>query len=201
MNAYPSLARGSVTSMIRLDHTHVVALFHRYRPQLSPMRKRAIVRTVCDALEMHATLEEEIFYPALRQVIVASTDDAVLDKSAPEHNEMRGLIADLNSMSSVDERYDDAFMALMRTVLKHVADEETVLLPAAERLIPECLTALGLDMTRRRGELLRGQTLRIALNSSIAFPGVSLTIGVGIGLVLLALCSGAEMRRSGSRSS
>lgn len=187
--------------MIRLDHTHVVALFHRYRPQLSAMRKRAIVRTVCDVLEMHATLEEEIFYPALRQVIVASTEDAVLDKSAPEHNEMRGLIADLNSMSSVDERYDDAFMALMRTVLKHVADEETVLLPAAERLIPERLTALGLDMTRRRGELLRGQTLRIALNSSIAFPGVSLTIGVGIGLVLLALCPGAEMRRIGSRSS
>jgi hemerythrin superfamily protein len=199
MSTYPSLARGSITSMIRLDHAHVIALFHRYRPVRSAMRKRAIVRTVCDALEVHATLEEEIFYPSLRQVITASTDDDVLSKSAPEHNEMRGLIADLNSRSSVDDRYDDAFMALMRTVLKHVADEETVLLPTAERLIPERLTALGVDMTRRRGELLRGQTLRMALNSSIASPAVSFTIGIGIGLILLAFCSGAETRRIGSR--
>ncbi|SAL06290.1 hypothetical protein AWB81_07523 [Caballeronia arationis] len=73
-------------------------------------------------------------------------------------------------MSSVDDRYDDAFMALMRTVLKHVADEETVLVLTAERLIPERLTALGVDMTRRRGELLRGRTLRMALNSTIAPP-------------------------------
>jgi hypothetical protein len=87
----------------------------------------------------------------------------------------------------------------MRTVLKHVADEETVLLPTAERLIPERLTALGVDMTRRRGELLRGQTLRMALNSSIASPAVSFTIGIGIGLILLAFCSGAETRRIGSR--
>ena len=53
----------SITKMIRADHTHVLLTFHKYRAEMSPARKKAIVEAVCLALEIHAQLEEEIFYP------------------------------------------------------------------------------------------------------------------------------------------
>ena len=56
----------TATNMIRMDHTHVVATFHQFEADTSPSSKRGIVNTVCVALEIHAQLEEEIFYPALR---------------------------------------------------------------------------------------------------------------------------------------
>nr|WP_255428201.1 hemerythrin domain-containing protein [Ramlibacter cellulosilyticus] len=139
----------SVTNQIRLDHTHVLTAFHQYEIGSSARLKRGLVDNVCLAIEIHAQLEEEIFYPALRAV----ADTEILRKSTPEHDEMRGLISRLRNMPVEDPAFDDTFFELMRHVMHHVADEETLLLPAAERLLPQQLTELGAQMTRRRLEL------------------------------------------------
>src|SRR5690606_10163585 len=73
----------SATSMIRMDHTHVLATFHRYRIDSPVNVKRGLVNTVCIALEVHAQLEEEIFYPAVRAI----SDNEAIRKSVPEHDE------------------------------------------------------------------------------------------------------------------
>jgi len=147
-----------ITNQIRLDHTHVLTAFHQYEIGSSPRRKRALVDHVCLAIEIHAQLEEEIFYPALRAV----ADSEILRKSTPEHDEMRGLIARLRSMPVDDPVFDDTFFELMRHLMHHVADEETLLLPAAERLLPGQLAALGPEMTRRRMELTGPRAPEIA---------------------------------------
>lgn len=139
----------SITNMIRLDHTHVLTAFHQYEIGSSPRLKKGLVDNVCLAIEIHAQLEEEIFYPAMRVV----ADNETLRKSTPEHDEMRGLISRLRNMPVGDPAFDDTFFELMRHVMHHVADEETVLLPAAERLIPDQLSDLGAQMTKRRLEL------------------------------------------------
>ena len=139
----------SITNMIRLDHTHVLTAFHQYEIGASERLKKGLADNICLAIEIHAQLEEEIFYPAMR--VVADTE--VLRKSTPEHDEMRGLIARLRNMPVSDPAFDDTFFELMRHVMHHVADEETVVLPAAERLIPEQLADLGAQMARRRLEL------------------------------------------------
>ena len=54
-----------ITKMIRMDHSHVLVLSHKYSADASPQQKAAIVKSVCLALEIHAQLEEEIFYPCL----------------------------------------------------------------------------------------------------------------------------------------
>src|SRR5262245_36437458 len=99
MNASVTRIIPDITTMIRMDHAHVLALFHRFRAHTSPNRKRALVRSACLALEVHAQLEEEIFYPALRGVL---SGDDVLEKSEPEHNEMRGVIGELRELMDVD---------------------------------------------------------------------------------------------------
>jgi hemerythrin superfamily protein len=165
------------TNMIRMDHTHVLATFHQFERTTPDGKKRALVNTVCVALEIHAQLEEEIFYPALR---AAGGSAEVLDKSLPEHNEMKRLIARLRSMQPGDLDYDETFMALMRDVIHHVADEETVLLPEAERLLGEDrLAAIGADMTKRRLQLAVPRAGEIAVNTARSMPASTLVLAAG----------------------
>ena len=162
MSSLMSQLSPSITNMIRLDHTHVLTAFHQYEIGSSERLKRGLVDNVCLAIEIHAQLEEEIFYPAMRVV----SDNEILRKSTPEHDEMRGLIARLRNMPVNDPAFDDTFFSLMRHVMHHVADEETQLLPAAERLIPDQLSELGAQMTKRRLELTGPRAPELA--SSIA---------------------------------
>jgi hemerythrin superfamily protein len=182
----------SAINLIRLDHTHVLATFHQYEVGSRATVKRGLVNTACTALEVHAQLEEEIFYPALRAV----ADNETIHKSVPEHDEMRRLIGRLRAMEPTHAEYDAVFMELMRDVLHHVADEETVLLPEAERLIPERLNELGAAMTRRRLELVVPRGGEIAGNMVRAMPGSTVALlGVAFSGACLAAWFGRRSRR------
>jgi hemerythrin superfamily protein len=203
VNAVAARFTPSITTMIRMDHAHVFALFHRYKAGTSAGRKRALLANACLALEIHAQLEEEIFYPALRRMI---GDDEVLEKSGPEHDEMKRLVQDLRDQLSgsdqVDVSVDDTFLKLMRSVIHHVADEETHLLPIAERLMKEHLGELGMEMTRRRVELLKPHAGEIAISAARSFPAgaaagaVLVTAGVVAVAAMLASRRKATARRA-----
>jgi hemerythrin superfamily protein len=165
-----------ITTMIRMDHTHVLALFRRFRPGTSASRKRALISNACLALEIHAQLEEEIFYPELARVLGAND---VLEKSEPEHDRMRQLIKVLRAADPVDVGYDDTVHELMRIVLHHVADEESVLLPQAEELMGERLGALGMEMTRRRMQLLKPHLGEVAMSTMKSFPVATVAMATG----------------------
>ena len=166
----------TATNMIRMDHTHVLATFHQYEADTHPQTKKALVNTISLALEIHAKLEEEIFYPAVRRVV---TDAVVIDKSVPEHDEMRRLIARLREMEPTQSDYDRTVMELMRDVMHHVADEETVLLPAAERMLAGELGELGAQMTKRRLQLSAPRAGEIAANTLRALPASTMLVSVG----------------------
>lgn len=181
----------TITNMIRMDHTHVLTTFHQYEIDSSPQTKQALVNTACLALEIHAQLEEEIFYPAMRSL---ASDKAVLEKSVPEHNEMRRLIGKLRGMEPTDAGYDETFMELMRDVLHHVADEETTLLPHAERALGDRLSELGAQMTKRRLQLAAPRAGEIAMNTVRGFPTTSVLVAAG------AVLAGTYLaRRSSAR--
>ncbi len=179
-----------VTNMIRLDHSHVLATFRQYKPGSSPKTRQGLVSGACLALEIHAQLEEEIFYPALRQVC----DNEMLRRAPSEHDEVRRLIGLLRSMEPSDARYDETFMELMRSVLHHVADEETTLLPEAERLMPERLGELGRQMTRRRLQLAAPRAGEMAASMARAMP--TSTIAVTLGFLAAGLWLGMRIARA-----
>jgi hemerythrin superfamily protein len=166
----------TITNMIRMDHTAVMETFHQYEINSRPHTKKALVSTVCLSLEIHAQLEEEIFYPAMRGV---GGDANFLDRSVPEHSEMRRLIAKLRAMEPDNPLYDDTFMELMRDVLHHVADEETTLLPQAERMLADQLGELGAQMTKRRLQLAAPRAGEIAMNTARGFPASSMLVAAG----------------------
>ncbi|CAA9416550.1 MAG: Repair of Iron Centers di-iron protein [uncultured Ramlibacter sp.] len=183
----------SITNMIRMDHTHVVSAFHQIQADTAPRVKKGLADNICLALEVHAQLEEEIFYPALREV----APDEVLDKAKPEHDEMRSLIARLRALRPTDPGFDQTIHQLMRAVLHHVADEETQLLPKAERLLGEQLSEMGARMTRRRLELLRPRSGELAGSMARSMSTGTLLAAAGA----LAAAGGLLLARRNSPSS
>ena len=157
----------TVTTLIRMDHSHALLTFRRYHVDTPPALKRGLVDTVCLALEVHAQLEEEIFYPAMA---AADPGSEVLAASVPEHDEMRRLIGELRALEPTNPAFDTTFMELMRDVLHHVADEETVLLPKAEALMKDQLRPLGAQMLKRRAELVAPRAGELAGNLVRATP-------------------------------
>jgi hemerythrin superfamily protein len=168
----------TITDMIRFDHSHTLVTFHQYTVGAKPKVKKALADTIASALEIHATLEEEIFYPAMRGI---DSNEPVLLKSVPEHNEMRRLIAELRDTPATDVRHDQLLQELMRDVIHHVADEETVLLPHAERLLSkDRLSELGAEMTRRRIELVGPKAGKLAVDTAVGFSGSTAALVIGV---------------------
>lgn len=174
----------SATDLIRADHTRVLAAFHRYKADSSPARKRAIAGLIGTSLLAHASMEEEIFYPAMREA--GSTMVADLES---EHQEMKTRIAALSGMDPRDAQYDAAFMELMRDVMHHVADEETMLLSTAESLLGAEVNVLGARMMKRRAELMAPHAAGMAGRKLRAMPGGAL------GMVAGVLLAGWTLRR------
>jgi hemerythrin superfamily protein len=189
MTSFVSRLFPTATNMIRLDHTHVMSTYHQYKPSASPRVKKGLVNTICTALEIHAQLEEEIFYPEVRKV----TDDERINKSMEEHAEMRRLIGLLRAMEPEARDYDETLAALMRDVMHHVADEETIVLPAAETLLADRLGDLGAQMTKRRLQLVGPRSGEIAVDMGRAASGNTAAIAV-VGLAAAGLLLA---RRSG----
>jgi hemerythrin superfamily protein len=188
MNAIASTMSPSATNLIRMDHTKVMAAFHKYQADASPGTKQAIVNTICRALEIHAQLEEEIFYPAVREV-----DPELVANNVPEHDEMRRLMQALQTMSPEEVGFDRTFLHLMRTVIHHVADEETVLLPEAERALGDRVNELGAAMTKRKLQLSMPHVGEMTWNAARAMPASTLLIGAG------ALLAGSFLLKNAMR--
>lgn len=179
------------TGQIRTDHMHVLTLSHRYKHDSNPRTKEGIVRNVCAALEIHAQLEEEIFYPALK---AAGIDPAAAVDT--EHSEIHQLINQLKAMSPSDANYDQTFMELIRQVMHHVADEETLLLTEAERRMGDRLGEVGRAMTRRRMELVKPRAGELA--SSFAQASLNKPMLLTGGAMLAgAFLVGRALTRSG----
>ena len=167
-------ASPEITTLIRLDHTPVLAAFRRYHADSSPARKRALAANVCLALEVHAQLEEEIFYPALRAI-----GTEAVEKSVQDHVQVRSLIDELRATSPAQTAHDEIFARLIRTVLHHIAEEETVLLPLAEARLKDQLRELGWRMTARRLQLLRPHAAEVATTTAITFPVATTVAALG----------------------
>lgn len=174
----------TITDMIRFDHSHVMVTFHQYTRDKKPSVKKALAETICTAVEIHAKLEEEIFYPAMRELF---PDEPVLRKSEPEHDDMRRNIATLRATDGADPQHDKVMLALMREIIHHVADEETVLLPEAEQRMSQArLCELGTQMTKRRMELVAPEAGKIARNTAIGFSGSTAALVLGAAGALFA---------------
>ena len=138
--------------LLKNDHAEVKALFDRFDKlgDRGTKSKEEIVREACAKLTVHATVEEEIFYPAARAVQDA---EDLLNEAEVEHATAKELIAKLDDMAATDEMFDANFTVLAEYIKHHVKEEEGELFPKIQKSDLD-LDALGAEMAARKEELV-----------------------------------------------
>jgi hypothetical protein len=142
--------------MLKDDHQKVKELFRAFEQQPGDSEKRHIVETALRELDIHAKLEEDIFYPAAR---AATEETELMDEAVEEHHVAKQLMAELKHMKPGDSRYDAKFTVLAEMVKHHIEEEENEMLPRASRANLD-LVRLGEQMAQRKIALQRGPSAR-----------------------------------------
>jgi hemerythrin superfamily protein len=137
--------------MLKHDHDRVERAFREFEKmdRQDAEACRRLIRLVCDELKMHSILEEEVFYPALREAI---GDEDMLNEAAVEHETAAVLIDQLDNMAIDDPNYYATFTVLGEYVRHHIKEEQGEMFPAAKKARVE-LAALGERMRARKEEL------------------------------------------------
>jgi hemerythrin superfamily protein len=131
--------------LTKADHAAVEQLFKRF--ERTPMRGagaelRRIVRALVKELSVHATVEEQLLYPALRQAGHGAPAEVL--EALEEHHLMKLTLSELQAMKPTDARYRAKVAVLAENVRKHVREEERDLLPRLrKRMDPQALRDLG----------------------------------------------------------
>ena len=144
---------GSVSALALLeeDHQEVDGFFDEYETLEDAGEKERIALKICLALTVHTQIEEEIFYPAVREAIKKAE---LIDEAIVGHASAKQLIAEIEEMDANDELYDAKVKALSEHVRHHVEEEEDELFPEVESSELN-LEALGKKMAERKATLLK----------------------------------------------
>lgn len=137
------------------DHRKVKVLFKQFEELKDEDggkdKKESLVLQICAELTIHATLEEEIFYPAVRAKAKIE-DEGLMDEALVEHAGAKELVAQLQEMSPDAALYDAKVTVLGEQIDHHVKEEEGEMFPQARKA--EVDTAeLAAQMAQRRTEL------------------------------------------------
>jgi hemerythrin-like domain-containing protein len=139
--------------LLKEDHDKVKKAFKEFEKmdRSDTETCRQLVRSVCDDLRVHTTLEEEIFYPAVREAI---DDEDMMNEASVEHETAKTLIEQLENMEPDDPNYFATFTVLGEYVMHHVKEEESEMFPQAKKAKELDLEALGERMRARKQELM-----------------------------------------------
>lgn len=150
-----SSRKKSIRNAIQLltaDHEKVSKIFDQYKKLKSKGSnedKQALVQQACNELTVHAQIEEEIFYPAMREMQGA---EDLLDEAEVEHMSIKTLVTELELMNPAEELYDAKFTVLAEYVTHHVKEEQRQIFPKAKKSGID-LNQLGEELDHRRQEL------------------------------------------------
>ena len=144
----------SVLTLLRADHEAVTALFDRYENTRSTAQKDALATKICNELKVHAQVEEEIFYPELRQAKGTEEVDDMLNEADVEHDGAKKLIAEIEASSAHDELFDARIKVLSEYIRHHVKEEQSGIFKAARKSSMD-LVDVGARVAARKKELKR----------------------------------------------
>jgi len=160
--------------MLASDHETVKLLFERCEDTGPGIKRRLLAQEIFKNLELHATLEEEIFYPAVQQHL-SYEDGAVVRDAYREHRQIKDLIRQLEAMDDHDAAFTRMLGNLRDEVLSHAEKEESQIFPLAGRSLP--MNEIAFAMDKRRLQLM----IQKPAPSVLAMLAFGL---VGLGLVV-----------------
>ena len=149
-----SRGRMDATALLSKDHREVRALFKRYeklsKADAGASERQALAQQICQMLTVHTQIEEEIFYPALRD---AEVEEDLMDEAQIEHDSAKQLISQIQSGSPDDDMYDAKVTVLGEYVNHHVEEEEGEMFRKAQRAKVD-MAELGQQLMQRKQALM-----------------------------------------------
>lgn len=137
-------------TLLTADHKKVKGLFSRFEKLMghddANDEKADLVTQICNELTVHAQVEEDIFYPAVREAI---NDDDLMDEADVEHAGAKELIAQLVAMEPGDALYDAKVVVLGEQIDHHIEEEEGEMFPQVKKAKVDTV-ALGEQMLERK---------------------------------------------------
>ena len=138
-------------ALLKADHRQVEEWFEQFEKARDSDRKKKLATQICDALKVHTTIEEEIFYPAFLE---ATNNTDIHHEAEIEHDGAKKLIAQIEESSPDDEYFEPKVKVLSEMIKHHVKEEEQPAGMFAEARKSEMdLDALGEQMAARKAEL------------------------------------------------
>ncbi|MBA2672738.1 hemerythrin domain-containing protein [Ramlibacter sp.] len=152
-----SRAAKDACDLLDADHRNVKKMFKQYeeltgsRARSAGQKKMELARQICQELTVHAQIEEEIFYPALRAVL---KDTDMLAEAEVEHQSAKDLIAQIQGMGEADEMFDAKVTVLGEYIDHHVKEEKNEMFPKARAARKLDLIAIREELEARKEELM-----------------------------------------------
>jgi len=153
----PADAYEDAVDLLDADHKAVKKLFIDFNALCddgaAPQAREQVASKICQALLVHAQIEEEIFYPEVRS---GTGDEALVDEAIDEHAQAKEAIAQIQGMDPTDDQYDDAVKRLGELIDAHVLEErEQMFLEARQSQVD--LKGLAVRLFERKKELMGKQ--------------------------------------------
>lgn len=146
----PAAKPKDAIALLRADHKLVNELFEQYENTRSVAKKKQLVAQICSELTVHAQVEEEIFYPAVKQAL---KDKELIPEATVEHATLKDLIAQVEGVEPDGEMFDAKIKVMSEYVKHHVKEEQNEIFPKAKATKLDMLE-LGEQLTERKAELL-----------------------------------------------
>lgn len=164
-------------NLLKNDHRSVEALFEEILATNAKAKKQTLVRKIIKELSIHAAIEEQVFYPAVRDA-VRDAESEVLE-ALEEHHIVKWVLAELDSMRPEDERFDAKVKVLCENVTHHVKEEETRLF----KMVREHLSKSELDQLGRALEAAKRVAPTHPHPRAPDVPPANYVSGISTGLV------------------
>jgi hemerythrin superfamily protein len=117
--------------MLERDHAKVKDLFEQFEDAQDARSRERIIQETLLELDVHATLEETLIYPAIRKKL---DEEDIMDEALEEHHVAHVLMNELKRMRPSDRRYHAKFKVLGENIKHHVKEEEGTMFPKAEEV-------------------------------------------------------------------
>ena len=132
-------------SLLRKQHREVESLFKKVEKAEAPGMRRGLMEQISAKLEMHTKIEEEIFYPAVREIESKKAGE-MIDEAFEEHGVVKLVLKQLPGVDPQDERFEAKMTVLKELVEHHVREEEKEMFKLAQKLGKDELRELGAQM-------------------------------------------------------
>ena len=149
------MPKQNATALLKTDHATVKKMFEKEGKltKKDGEKKASLFNQIKAALEVHAAIEEEIFYPAVKKARSQYVKDEARE-GYEEHKQIKTLLAEIASITPADETYDMKMKVLKEDVEHHVKDEEGEMFPDAKKFLGESrLVELGTELQARKQQL------------------------------------------------